>query len=681
MNDPTRRKRLDEILIEKGYVTEAQIREALLSQKLRGGKFGSHLLQHKFVDEARLVEALSMQMGCEGVALSSREIPAEVVGRIPKEFAIARKVMPFEYSAEGNVLRVACEDPADESLAREIGFIAPGTRLEMCVTTQTTLDAAIRRHYLGGGVPMAEAPALTVLLVTDDEGEASELRTLLESCRYKVATIDVAEDITDRLESQACHAVLVKDSLAGSKADLVARIRRVSPTTTVRYFKNGASLLLDNAPPAESELFLRNLDVLTSLLACKAKMPTCRAGRVAQYAEGLCRKLKLPEGDRLIITNAAYLEDVASAYYGPDKIKDTDQGVQLSVRLLESLDYPQAVLEVLRSVHAEVDHEDSLHLPIGVLGGNILAAVDVLCREVPEGSYLSLDKFDAVRASLREQAGRTLLREVAEGLIEMLQERVLDCRTTQTAAQVMVYCEDADRRQRMEARLRAEGFRTVAASSLHALAELYERSEPDLLLLAAAGSIARVLSFLDEISDAGVSYQKTPTLLAADGPALASIASLLGRGLQDVMMLEDNLDLMVRKMRRVSARMISEGGDSEAGTDSASRGRLADMNLVDLLQALGPGRKTAKIVIRPGRSQSNCLTLYLEEGRIVFAETEDRNGPAAVLEALSWVDGTWNVESTAPDAIPERNNSRPNESIIMEWCRLQDEAAGAACHQ
>ena len=87
MSRPTQRKRLDEILVEKGYVTEAQVREALLAQKMRGGKFGSHLLNLRFVSETQLVEGLSVQMDCPGVALASLEIPAETVGRIPKEFA------------------------------------------------------------------------------------------------------------------------------------------------------------------------------------------------------------------------------------------------------------------------------------------------------------------------------------------------------------------------------------------------------------------------------------------------------------------------------------------------------------------------------------------------------------------------------------------------------------------
>ena len=677
MSQPTQRKRLDEILVEKGYVTEAQVREALLAQKVRGGKFGSHLLNLRFVDEARLVDGLSIQMGCPGVALASLDIPAETVGRVPKDFALARKVIPFEYDGAHGVLKVACEDPTDESLAKEIGFVAPDAEIELYVSTQATHDAAIRRHYLSEGGPApARQPMITVLLVTDEEAEASMLRELLESNRYKVVVEDSADEVVDRLEAQVFHTVLVRDSLAGSRADLVARARRVSPTTAVRFYKNAASLLLDDAPPVESDIFVKNLDLLVSLLACKAGMPACRGVRMAQYAEGLCRRLKLPEKDRLIITNAAYLHNLAAAYYGPDKIKEDLQSVQLTVNLLESLDFPPVVLDVLRSMHTDLESADASSWPIGVLGGNILTAVDVLCRIVPEGDNLSLDKFDAVRAELLALAGKTLLPEVADGLIAMLQQRILEHRTSQRSAQVMIYCQDPDDRRRIETRIKPEGFRTVTADSLEALAELYGRSRPDVLLLAAAGSIARVLSFLDEITDSGVSFEQTPTALATDGPAVSGLMSLLNRGLQDVALLDGNLDLMARKVRRLAARAISDSAaDGETGADSATRGRLADLSLVDLLQAFGPGRRTVRIAVRPARSQTNCLTLYLEQGRIAYAETEDRAGAEAVLEALSWADGTWNVESAAPDEIPAHNNSRPNESIIMEWCRLQDEAA------
>ncbi len=72
MDSKTPKMRLDEILLSEGLVSEEQIREALLRQKAYGGKFGSQLLYHRYIDETGLVMALAIQFDCEGVVLSDK---------------------------------------------------------------------------------------------------------------------------------------------------------------------------------------------------------------------------------------------------------------------------------------------------------------------------------------------------------------------------------------------------------------------------------------------------------------------------------------------------------------------------------------------------------------------------------------------------------------------------------
>lgn len=673
------RRRLDEILIERGYVTKSQVREALTSQKVHGGKFGSHLLRHNFIDESRLVEALSIQLHCPGVVLSSLKIPRDVVSRVPKEVALARKIMPFQYDSRDCVLRIACEDPTDESLSRELSFISPGTRIELQVAAQSALDSAIDWYYLGRGARPDDQAMLNVLMVTDEEEASALLTSLLDGFDYKLVTADSIDAAVDLLEKQVFHTVFVKNSLAGDKADLVERVRRTSPSTVVRYYKNAPSLLLDEAPTVDAQLFLKNLDVLTMLLASRAQTPVNYGVRIAGFADRLCRKMRLPDGDRLVIANAAYLIDAGTSYYGPDKNRDHRQSIDLTVRLLESLDCSPTVVQVLRLMYSDLAGYDSFHLPIGVLGGNILTAVDILCQTVREGEQLSLDRLDAVGSQLRDLVGKTLLEEVVQGLTETLQEMALDARSARRSPQVMIYSQDRAIRLLLERKLRSEGYRTVSPESAALFTELYERSQPDIVVLAASGSSAKVLAFLDEMKDTGIGFDATPTVLVTDGSAISSLSSLLNRGVQDVVLLDASLDVLVSKVRHLAARIFSQAGKEleGSGTQSATHGQLSDMNLLDLLQALGPGRKTAKITVIPKPPEVGCLTLYLEQGRIVFAETENRTGADAVLEALRWVEGTWTLDYATLHDIPAHNNSRANEAILMEWCRLQDETVEA----
>jgi DNA-binding response OmpR family regulator len=698
MTGQVRKKRIDEILLERGLITQEALKEALLAQKTYGGRIGSHLLRRGHLDESDLVEALATQLGCPGVVLSSLRIPSDVVRRIPEQLALSRKVVPFEYDAKENTLKIACEDPTDDALAKELRFIASGMKIELHIAAQTALDTAIARYYLGREAPDEADQMPAVLFVTDEEEAILLVQTLLQKYNYEVATTDSTDNIVEMLQNQQFHTVFVRESLPGSRSDLVERVRQVSPSTVVRYYDNVCSMLLGDSPAVDGELFLKNLDLLTALLASKAQLPENHSIRVAQYVERLCRKLRLPDRERLVITNAAYVADLAASYYGPGKIGDAQQTIQTTINLLGSLEYSPSVLQVLRHVYADMGEgaggakggggegqskgHDALqadNLPVEVLGGNIITAVDLLCREVSASEHLSLDRFDAVQSKLRQEVGRKLLPEVAEALVQMLHETALESRSIQRPLQLMVFCEDAHTQELLEARLKNEGFRAIMVNSHASLAERYQRSEPDLLILAATGSPARVLFTIDEVTKGGIDFKRTPTLLLIDAHSISRLLSILARGMTDVILLDPNLDILIRRVRNLAAGAMVKyeagGGADLDSSASGTQGRLTDMNLFDLLQALGLGRKTVKITISPNNAQAGRLVLYLSQGSITFAKTEQRTGASAVHEALSWAGGTWKMEPVAPEDLPAPNNKLSNESILMEWCRLQDEAA------
>ena len=106
------------------------------------------------------------------------------------------------------------------------------------------------------------------------------------------------------------------------------------------------------------------------------------------------------------------------------------------------------------------------------------------------------------------------------------------------------------------------------------------------------------------------------------------------------------------------------------GVVTGAAGNLGDMNLIDLLQALGPSRKTVKLIVA---SNNQTATLYLNQGTIVHAEAGGLAGPEAVYAALAWTRGSWKSQTIAPESIPEPNTFSSNESILMEGCRRIDE--------
>jgi DNA-binding response OmpR family regulator len=695
--------RLDEILVSEGLITEAQVKEALEFQKAHGGKFGSQLLYHRFIDEVGLVKALAIQQGCEGVVLSNVNIVREVLKFIPAKIAIARKVVPFDYNPETNILKVACEDPYDENLLAEVQFVSRGKEIKLYVAADMALTTAITRYYQTLETTQSETSADTIpdvvfdtdrivlsklieprnpallsrgkiLLVTDDEFSSLILKSILEHDEFSVTTTDSADDAIEKLSGDKFQAVFIKDTVSGDYIDLIDRLRKLSPKTTVRYFESASALLLhEDAIKQEKELLTRNLEVFTSLLASNYKLASNHSAIVGQYVDQVCRRMGLPEKDALVITNAAYLHDLARYYYHTNGRLDCRAVAGLTVKLLESLNYSPVVIEILRSMYINLGGKYTKRLPIEVLGGNIITAVDLFCESVVSEQRLSLDKFDVIRRKLRDLVGKLFLPEVIDVLVGLIQEEILAVQTSEQVGQVMLYADSPDLLESVEHRLRKDGFRVFSQTDMIQFIDLFRRSKPDMLVLTLSSVPAEIVAFVDKLIGEGISLEETPTFVLAGTSDTSQLTTLFEKGIEDILSNDGNLDFLVIKMKKIQARLEEQArqrGEAPAPATGA-RGRLMDMNLIDLLQALGPSRKTAKITVTS--STGGELTLYLHHGVVEYAEQGGLSGADAVYDALGWSSGSWQVEPIDEQSLPKPNNTMTNESLLIEGCRLLDE--------
>ena len=519
-----------------------------------------------------------------------------------------------------------------------------------------------------------------ILLVTDEAYAAPLLQSLLERDNYRVTITDSADEAIDLLENQRFHTVFIKDTVSGDYINLVDQVRKITPKTQIRHYKIASSLLLNiEGVTVEADLLLKNLKLFTSLLSSKTKLPVNHSGRVGQYVDKLCRKLGLSDKDRSVITNAAYIHDIARFYYNTNEAKDNRLVIQLTIELLTSVNYPPIVVEMLRSMYIDLGKKYNRGLPIEAIGASILTIVDLFCDSIPRSDRLSPDKFDAIKKRLRDLVGKLFLPDIVEAFIEMIQEETLGLQTTQKPIQVMIYAEDLTLQRPLELRLKNDGFRTVSADSSTSLVQLYKRSQPDLIILVIPADPDSITSFVSELVDSGINLERTPIVLLTDTSSISRLTSLLGQGIEDIIALDDNLDLLITKIRKLQTRINAQamkGGEGAEGT-SGARGRLADMDLVDLLQALGPGRKTVRITVQANKPNRPTLTICLKHGDITFAECKDLKGATAVYEGLTWADGTWTVEPVTDEELPAPNNQLPTESILLEGCRMVDQKVRA----
>jgi general secretion pathway protein E len=138
-------RKLGEILVERGLVSEADLVRLLENERSKGQPLGTLLVQQGLITEEDLLEALSEQLGLpfwrklEEVGIE--HIP---VSKIPIAFYRQQKVFPIAFTDGG--LKVAVSDPLNLQPLDDLAVFL-GAPVEPVISSERELMAAINRYF------------------------------------------------------------------------------------------------------------------------------------------------------------------------------------------------------------------------------------------------------------------------------------------------------------------------------------------------------------------------------------------------------------------------------------------------------------------------------------------------------------------------------------------------------
>ena len=141
------KKRIGDILVEEGILTEEQLEEALKAAKAENKKIGEAITDLGFATEQDIAEALSSQLGFEYVNLSTVHIPDNVLGLINESVLRKHLMIPYAFVPNTiNQVKVAMVDPMDMSAIDDFSIV---TNLLVVPSVATTRDILIvlDRYY------------------------------------------------------------------------------------------------------------------------------------------------------------------------------------------------------------------------------------------------------------------------------------------------------------------------------------------------------------------------------------------------------------------------------------------------------------------------------------------------------------------------------------------------------
>ena len=718
--------RLDQVLRELGFVTDAEIRSALHRQRSHGGRLGENLVELGHLSRNQLMEALSRQFGLPWRHLEAKDIPSELAERIPHPGIHGGLMVPLSWDAEAGNLVLAVNDPADvealQALRSEFGasglelYLVPdqelaGVRQALAASgegtpggeppeTEALGEAAhsesTQSKAADGGVPNIEpsesptpdAPghamppdpsetdasaARRVLMITPASQNRSFLPTVFAREGVELDVVDGFDQVADALKARHFDAVLV-DAERAESLQIWVRGGKLPPLPPeVGVFPSVSGALLANPVPYAE--VVRSLQAMVEALAelrTRDQQTPPPYGLLSRDARALARAEGLPTVAVDALHLAVHLllpprPTVPRAAPRAPGIQGPFEAFSSSRELAVRMRFPWPVEEMM-------DRTLALFLgggtaePPGRVDPRVVRAAQILALVwfhhilTPSGTEGEDDSLQ-MRTVLRQAGTRLAPLDLVEAYLRVVEER-RKAGDVGDVAQVLLV--GAERVRALGARLARSGIRTVVTRDLMDAQAMAERRTPDAILVDGAAIPGPVDPF------ARVAKLDAALLLyvITDSGDPSYTLGLLEAGIDDVFSPPHDLDLVAaRVVRAVASRSrVRSAFRVRGGAFSAT---LQAFSFLDLVQRLQHGLKSVRIELsRPSTGEE--AVLFLDGGRPVHAASGDQVGPEVIYRVMAWGDdGEFTVH--AESDIPPPTLREPLEALLMEGRRRLDE--------
>ena len=188
-------RRLGDLLVAEGLITNEQLKQALAEQKGKTDKLGSILVTQGAITEEQLIGFLSRQYGIPSITLGNFDIDAETLRLVPA--AIARKYEVVPVKRIGGTLTLAMADPTNVFALDDVAFMTNLSILPV-VAPQAAIRKAIEKYY------EAQTASMTEVMTEITASEAANVE-LLEGEAESATSVDIFE-----LKESADEAPVVK---------------------------------------------------------------------------------------------------------------------------------------------------------------------------------------------------------------------------------------------------------------------------------------------------------------------------------------------------------------------------------------------------------------------------------------------------------------------------------------
>jgi type IV pilus assembly protein PilB len=165
------------MLLDRGLIDQALLDEILLRQRTQlGTRVGRLLVEGGYVTEAQICEVIADQLNIPAADLAAVDVAPDVLSRVPKD--LCQKYICLPWFLEGRDIYLIMADPTNLAAADAVA-LASGYRVKPVVAPESEVAAALERFYSDEETSLAQFENIEVdiagqlAVVSETEGESA----------------------------------------------------------------------------------------------------------------------------------------------------------------------------------------------------------------------------------------------------------------------------------------------------------------------------------------------------------------------------------------------------------------------------------------------------------------------------------------------------------------------------
>ncbi|MBR6959143.1 MAG: Flp pilus assembly complex ATPase component TadA, partial [Clostridiales bacterium] len=266
-------KRLGDILIESGFLSAAELSEALTNSKETGKRLGEVIVDMGLMSEFDILRAVSSQYDYPIIDLTSIEIDQKATSLFDEKYCVENCVLPIGF--DGDNLVVAIDDPMNILIMDDLQFRS-GYNVTPMLATKTSILEAVKVNY-GKEQAAQAAEELGIDMSQDLEGLDSELSDAVNSAPV-VKLVNSMIDYAIRAGSSDIHIepmedrVRVRIRIDGVMQEVMSNPLAAKDAITTRIKILGGMNIAEKRIPQDgrirTEINGEPVDMRVSILPC-----------------------------------------------------------------------------------------------------------------------------------------------------------------------------------------------------------------------------------------------------------------------------------------------------------------------------------------------------------------------------------------------------------------------------